>query len=234
MKLILTDSLIVETLPLPDNRACNLILSVLFNCNNTLKGVVEKKCGIAEKKTNKKKNLNSTVNLFFFLLKICIVTLHFSKLCCWKLMMNFQDEKPWWFFRKKNKLLMNVLKIMPLSVFFSLPPLLKNQKREGVFCCPLTSRWLTSNPTGPGSAERSEYQSDLSKGIPACSHHFYFSGHTQPLVITSRPQSLPSHTLASKRRRRRISCRVKRKLQSKDKRYYSPSSGRARDLTAAH
>ena len=28
MKLILTDSLIVETLPLPDNRACNLILSV--------------------------------------------------------------------------------------------------------------------------------------------------------------------------------------------------------------
>lgn len=89
-------------------------------------------------------------------------------------------------------------------------------------------------PHRAGSAERSEYQSDLSKGIPACSHHFYSSGHTQPLVITSRPQSLPSHTLASKRRRRRISCRFKRKLQSKDKRYYSPSSGRARDLTAAH
>lgn len=111
---------------------------------------------------------------------------------------------------------------------------LKNQKHEGVFCCPLTYGWLTSKPTGPGSAERSEYQSDLSKGIPTCSHHFYSSGHTQPLVITSRPQSLPSHTLASKRRRRRISCRFKRKLQSKDKRYYSPSSDRARDLTAAH
>lgn len=32
--------------------------------------------------------------------------------------MNFQDEKPWWFFRKrKNKLLMNVLKSPSLFLF---------------------------------------------------------------------------------------------------------------------
>lgn len=40
-----------------------------------------------------KKTLNSTLNLFFFLLRICIVTLHFSKLCCSKLMMKFSRRE---------------------------------------------------------------------------------------------------------------------------------------------
>lgn len=54
-------------------------------------------------------------------------------------------------------------------------------------------------------------------------------------LLSSHPglQSLPSYTLASKRRRRRISCEFKRKIHSKDKRYYSAPNSRPRDQTAA-
>lgn len=103
---------------------------------------------------------------------------------------------------------MNVLKIMPLFFFLSI----KNVK--------LFSHSLTggSYQIPPGeSAERSEYQSDLSKGIPTCSHHFHSSGHTHSPVITSRPQSLPSHILASRRRSRRISCGFKQRHTAKIK-----------------
>lgn len=73
---------------------------------------------------------------------------------------------------KKNKLLMNVLKIMPLSVYFSLFLFLKSY----LVICSLPGVSYQIPPLHP--AERSEYQSHLSKGIHTCSHHFHSSGHT--------------------------------------------------------
>lgn len=98
---------------------------------------------------------------------------------------------------KKNKLLMNVLNIMSLCVYFSLALLKENKNRESLDMYSLPSVSLQIPPIH--CAERSVYQSHLSKGVPACGHHFRSSGHTHSLVITSRPQSFPSYPLPHKK-----------------------------------
>lgn len=67
-----------------------------------------------------------------------------------------------------------------------------------------TYRWLISNPPPPlivlkGQRISQTYQRESPRGVTT-------AGHTHSPVITSRPQSLPSHILESRRGSRRISC----------------------------
>lgn len=67
-----------------------------------------------------KKKLNSTVNLFFFLLKNLYSNFTFFKTVLLETDDEFSRDAVVVLEIKKNKLLMNVLKIMPLSDHFSL------------------------------------------------------------------------------------------------------------------